>query len=110
MGDFLLSKSMSSLVKIPRNLRIKLQLLLICIIQIFYAATVNCQSPIACGVLPANQATSSNPDSIVYDRFGNSYDVYPAWTSALTLPCNNSGYYHLESTLAITPAMEDAFA
>jgi hypothetical protein len=49
-----------------------------------------------CGEFPHHQATSTNPDSIYYDRFGNSYDIL----SAQQLPSNpemicDAGYFKL---------------
>lgn len=53
-----------------------------------------------CGALPFHQATSYNPDSIYWDRFGNSYDLYDQLgNSTLSLSeeidCLQAGYFRI---------------
>lgn len=49
--------------------------LLILIFIIFSPSIIVAQSYNFCGVFPPHEATSSNLDSIIFDRYGNSYDL-----------------------------------
>jgi len=104
-----LKQLLVSSMKIFQNF-IQFNIVFYCLISfnVISIGFISSQSNLPCGVLPPNQATSTNPDSIVFDRFGNSYDAFPAWTSAVSLPCNQSGYYHLESTASLSTEMENA--
>ncbi len=65
-----------------------------------------------CGTFPFHQALSSNPDSICWDRFGNSYDLYSDFSvgSDLNSGCQNgSGYYRLAFGNGIPEEMKDVF-
>ena len=74
------------------NTRKLFLLFLICIT--FCPSIIVAQSYNFCGVFPAHEATTSNPDSILYDRFGNSYDVaYFQETGGSRSIC---GYFDLE--------------
>jgi PKD repeat protein len=58
-----------------------------------------------CGDMPPHTATSTNPDSIVYDRFGNSYDLnyFQTNTSEFSQGGCNSGYFNLTFSNDILP-------
>ncbi|MFZ1496823.1 MAG: PKD domain-containing protein [Saprospiraceae bacterium] len=60
-----------------------------------------------CGALPPHQATTTHPDSILYDRFGNTYDKYPL--SNLIANSNHEvvvGYFQLVYLDDFAPAFE----
>lgn len=74
--------------------------------------TIQSQTIEFCGVFPPHQATSNNPDSIYWDRFGNSYDMYSDLSigSNLNSGCQDgSGYYILDFGNGITSDMKDVF-
>ncbi len=49
-----------------------------------------------CGVLPPHEATSTDPDSIIYDRFGNSYNIdHFNPVSGFTRNTCEAGYFSL---------------
>lgn len=59
-----------------------------------------------CGKLPIHQASSSNPDSIVFDRFGNTYDRYENDSAEQVTVCN-SGYFILRFKNSVPSDYQD---
>jgi len=59
-----------------------------------------------CGKLPFHQASSSNPDSIIFDRFGNTYDRYE-FDSTEQLTICNSGYFTLRFRSTVPLGYQD---
>ncbi len=57
-----------------------------------------------CGVLPPHQFQSTDPDSIMYDRFGNSYNAFYMPNPQQVLNCP-SGYYELNIGAGISQDM-----
>lgn len=54
----------------------------------------NCQHLNICGEFPAHQASTTNIDSIYYDRFGNTYDKHTLQSTSGTTSCQ-AGYFDL---------------
>ncbi len=64
----------------------------------YLTSHVYSQSVEICGVVPQNTATSSNPDSILYDRFGNTYDIFSVYNPSIPRQSCNAGYFELTFT------------
>lgn len=60
-----------------------------------FSSELSGQSLNFCGQFPSHQATTNNPDSVYYDRFGNSYDLYPTDTIAPTDTIIEIGHFVL---------------
>lgn len=81
-------------MKSNNNNWIKSIMIVFMIIIVFKLPVLSQQS--FCGELPPHQANGTNPDSIYFDRFGNSYDISSAQAMP-TIPAvvYNAGYFQL---------------
>lgn len=80
------------------HIRVHINSFWIFLLLVFPAITsVRSQSINFCGVFPPHQANSSNPDSILYDRFGNSYDYdYFQVSEGPARITSTCGYFELD--------------
>lgn len=65
-----------------------------------------------CGTFPSHQASSSNPDSIYWDRFGNSYDfdeIDEILTGSSLNDTCQAGYYKLDFLTPLAPGLQNVF-
>ncbi|MBK9983761.1 MAG: PKD domain-containing protein [Saprospiraceae bacterium] len=62
-----------------------------------------------CGMFPPHQATSNDPDSIYWDRFGNSYNLYSSFPGENTLERSIQfcGYYEIDYDIDVTQSFRD---
>ncbi len=71
----------------------------LCVLLMYWCFNISlfAQSTEFCGVFPTHVASTSNIDSIYFDRFGNSYDLYNTTLSSVsTETCtSSSGYFEL---------------
>ncbi len=65
------------------------------LILILVFSKINAQNIELCGEFPPHQASSQNPDSFYYDRFGNTYDKYPLTQPIYSLS-SMAGYFTLQ--------------
>lgn len=65
------------------------------LVLVFFVFDINSQVSNFCKAIPPHQSNSQNPDSIHYDRFGNSYDNTMDSTQQLIFEVCNSGYINL---------------
>jgi PKD repeat protein len=75
------------------------RMILIVILTLIYSISGIClkaQGIDFCGSLPFHQASSSSPDSIYYDRFGNTYDLYPSTQNLLNSTKIYAGYFDID--------------
>ena len=76
--------------------KLKLQFLPILVMTLVVLSDIKGQTFDFCGVFPPHSATSTSLDSIVYDRFGNTYDIYDGQVYSTTEQnCSSAGYFEL---------------
>lgn len=82
-----------TLYPLQKVLTIKTLLLFSCVSLLYQPLTLS-QEVNFCGVFPPHQALSQNLDSVLFDRFGNSYDLdFFHGTGGFRNTC---GYFSLE--------------
>lgn len=78
----------------------------VAVVVFFSVHSASGQAVEFCGVLPFNEAESTNPDSVLFDRFGNSYDLVDYRTPQYRKAFTETGYFHLNYEFPVSEDMK----